>query len=142
MSYFNPHPSNAELVSIADAYHIVWGAGNIALREASVAPEVKAQQGEEIHAIFDRLDQVRDDASAILPALPESELPLISLGSIVEPLTNKINDIYAEHGVGPDRKVSPFRVHDDRITALMGLDIYIRRSKNNLFETRNPSDKR
>lgn len=139
MEYFKSLPSDTDLISITNAYHILWRAGNIALSQPSVEPAIKAIQGQEITKLFTKLDTVREAATVIASALPEPEQPLITLGTLVDPLRNDINRIYAQNGAETNKDINPFIVDDERLAALMGLSLYIGAAKNSLHTSREPS---
>lgn len=135
MGYFKPSLGDAELLSIPQAYHIVWLAGSKALAHETHGPDIKSIQAEAIGQMFADLDLFSRQASVIARGLPENAKPHVKVSELTDPLRHKINEVYSDNGADTATYFNPFSVEDVSVTALMALDIHIRVAKSNLLNS-------
>jgi hypothetical protein len=123
-----------DAMTFPDAYWVIWGAGNVAFDQHRTRPNIKCLVGEEIAALFDRLDLIKRETNLYIESTSDDSIPTITLKTLLGGVYKKMNSIYQEQSAGHEQPISPFMIEDDRLTALMGLDLYIRISKNRLFD--------
>ncbi|MBC7707740.1 hypothetical protein H7Y63_00775 [Polaromonas sp.] len=136
MQLFRPPDSHYDLLSIPDAYKTVWGAGQTALGDKRLTVSETVIVGEKITHLFERLDLISEQASVIINALPDGELPKVRFQAVVDPVTDEMNSLYAYHSAGRETPVNPFMIQDERLTALTSLYIFLSLAKNNLQDAK------
>ncbi len=126
--HFNPLNYREAVLPIGETRELLWQTANNALgNEIQHSEEYNHFMADVVGHLFETVDRVEADSTAFAGALPEGEVPGISLASLVAGTDEQKTEILedAKSPFSNDETVNPFQIDDERLSALYALDLYM-----------------